>query len=93
MDITATLQMAIVFAVVLPLLPEEASDPWGVLAPRRIGLFVSDPGIVVKLKDLGTVPFPEAEMSPQAHARLFASDLPRVAKLVESSGIKAGEAK
>ena len=54
---------------------------------------VSDPGIVAKLKDLGTVPFPDAEMSPQAHARLFASDLPRVAKLVESSGIKAGEAK
>ena len=54
---------------------------------------VSDPGIVAKLKDLGTVPFPDAEMSPAAHARLFASDLPRVAKLVESSGIKAGEAK
>jgi tripartite-type tricarboxylate transporter receptor subunit TctC len=54
---------------------------------------VSDPGIVAKLKDLGTVPFPEAEMSPAAHAKLFASDLPRVAKLVESSGIKAGEAK
>ncbi|TMJ00610.1 MAG: tripartite tricarboxylate transporter substrate binding protein BugD [Alphaproteobacteria bacterium] len=54
---------------------------------------VSDPAIVAKLKDLGTVPFPEAEMSPAAHARLFASDLPRVAKLVESSGIKAGEAR
>ena len=54
---------------------------------------VSDPGIVAKLKDLGTVPFPDAEMSPAAHAKLFASDLPRVAKLVESSGIKAGEAK
>jgi tripartite-type tricarboxylate transporter receptor subunit TctC len=54
---------------------------------------VSDPGIVAKLKDLGTVPFPEAEMTPAAHARLFASDLPRVSKLVESSGIKAGEAK
>src|ERR1041385_146384 len=54
---------------------------------------VSDPAIVAKLKDLGTVPFPEAEMSPQAHAKLFASDLPRVAKLVESSGIKQSEAK
>jgi tripartite-type tricarboxylate transporter receptor subunit TctC len=54
---------------------------------------VSDPGIVAKLKDLGTVPFPEAEMSPQAHAHLFAADLPRVAKLVESSGIKQSEAK
>src|SRR3954447_21323706 len=54
---------------------------------------VSDPGIVATLKELGTVPFPEAEMTPAAHARLFASDLPRVAKLVESSGIKASEAK
>jgi tripartite-type tricarboxylate transporter receptor subunit TctC len=54
---------------------------------------VSDPAIVGKLKDLGTVPFPEAEMSPEAHAKLFASDLPRVAKLVESSGIKQSEAK
>jgi hypothetical protein len=32
-------------------------------------------------------------MTPEAHARLFATDLPRVAKLVESSGIKANEAK
>jgi tripartite-type tricarboxylate transporter receptor subunit TctC len=54
---------------------------------------ISDPAIVAKLKDLGTVPFPEAEMSPEAHARLFAADLPRVARLVESSGIKASEAK
>ena len=48
---------------------------------------------MAKLKDLGTVPFPEAEMTPAAHARLFASDLPRVTKLVESSGIKQSEAK
>ena len=54
---------------------------------------LSDPGVLAKLKDLGTLPFPEAEMTPEAHARLFASDLPRVAKLVESSGIKASEAK
>ena len=54
---------------------------------------VSDPGVAAKLKDLGTVAFPDAEMSPAAHAKLFASDLPRVAKLVESSGIKASEAK
>jgi hypothetical protein len=32
-------------------------------------------------------------MTPQAHARLFASDLLRVAKLVESSGIKQSEVK
>jgi tripartite-type tricarboxylate transporter receptor subunit TctC len=54
---------------------------------------VSDPAVVAKLKDLGTVPFPDDQMSPEAHAKLFASDLPRVAKLVESSGIKQSEAK
>ena len=54
---------------------------------------VSDPAVVAKLKDLGSVPFPAAEMTPEGHAKLFASDLPRIAKLVESSGIKQSEAK
>src|SRR3954466_12675897 len=35
---------------------------------------LSDPGVLVKLKELGTLPFPAAEMTPEAHARLFASD-------------------
>jgi hypothetical protein len=39
------------------------------------------------------LPFPDNEMTPEAHARLFATDLSRVATLVESSGIKASEAK
>jgi tripartite-type tricarboxylate transporter receptor subunit TctC len=69
--------------------PKEAIDTLNAALRKA----VSDPVIVGKLKDLGTVPFPDAEMSPQAHAKLFASDLPRVAKLVESSGIKASEAK
>jgi tripartite-type tricarboxylate transporter receptor subunit TctC len=54
---------------------------------------VSDPEVVARLKQLGTLPFPEKDMTPEAHAGLFAADLPRVAKLVESSGIKASEAK
>jgi len=54
---------------------------------------LSDPALLEKLKQLGTLPFPDNEMTPEAHARLFATDLPRVAKLVESSGIKASEAK
>ena len=54
---------------------------------------LADPALLEKLKQLGTLPFPDSEMSPEAHARLFAADLPRVAKLVESSGIKASEAK
>ena len=54
---------------------------------------VSHPAVLEKLKQLGTLPYRDAEMTPEAHARLFVNDLPRVAKLVESSGIKAGEAK
>jgi tripartite-type tricarboxylate transporter receptor subunit TctC len=54
---------------------------------------LSDPVLLEKLTQLGTLPFPEAELTPEAHARLFASDLPRVTKLVESSGVKASEAK
>lgn len=40
-DLTATLQLLILLAIVLPLLPEEAPDPWGALSPRRIGMFVA----------------------------------------------------
>jgi tripartite-type tricarboxylate transporter receptor subunit TctC len=54
---------------------------------------LADPGLLEKLKQLGTLPFPDNELTPEAHARLFAADLVRVAKLVESSGIKASEAK
>jgi len=39
-ELTAAVQLAIVLAVVLPLLPVEAGDPWGVLSPRKIGLFI-----------------------------------------------------
>jgi uncharacterized membrane protein (DUF4010 family) len=39
-DLTSTLQLAIVLAVVLPLLPQTAVDPWGILRPREIGWFV-----------------------------------------------------
>jgi tripartite-type tricarboxylate transporter receptor subunit TctC len=54
---------------------------------------LSDPVLLEKLKQLGTLPFPDNELTPEAHARLFAADMLRVAKLVESSGIKASEAK
>ena len=53
---------------------------------------VTDPDVVAKFKQLGTVPFAEKDLSPEAHARLFAADLPRVAKLVEASGAKPSEA-
>ena len=54
---------------------------------------LAEPELLEKLKQLGTLPFPDNELTPEAHARLFAADLPRVATLIESSGIKASEAK
>ena len=54
---------------------------------------VADPVVVEKLKQLGSLPFPDKDMTPDAHAKLFAADLPRVAKLVESAGIAVSEAK
>jgi tripartite-type tricarboxylate transporter receptor subunit TctC len=54
---------------------------------------VSDAELVARLKQLGSLPFPASDMSPEAHARLFAADLPRVATLIESAGVKASEAK
>lgn len=40
-DLTATLQLLVLLAIVLPLLPREARDPWRVLSPRRIGTFIA----------------------------------------------------
>ncbi len=39
-EITATLQLLVLLAIVLPMLPAEPQDPWGVLPPQKIGLFV-----------------------------------------------------
>lgn len=54
---------------------------------------LADPSVLERLKQLGTLAFPEAEMTPEAHARLFASEFPRVTKLVETAGVKPAEAK
>jgi uncharacterized membrane protein (DUF4010 family) len=40
-DLTSTLQLVVLLAIVLPLLPAEARDPWHVLSPRKIGVFVA----------------------------------------------------
>lgn len=40
-DFTSTLQLLVLLAIVLPLLPNEARDPWHVLSPRKIGIFVA----------------------------------------------------
>jgi hypothetical protein len=45
------------------------------------------------LKQPGTLPFPDNELTAEADAGLFAADLPRMAQLIESPGIKTSEAK
>jgi tripartite-type tricarboxylate transporter receptor subunit TctC len=54
---------------------------------------LTDPDVVEKLRRMGTMPFPPDQMTPEAHAKLFAEDLPRIAQLVESAGVKASETK
>lgn len=39
-EITATLQLVLLAAIVLPLLPSAARDPWGAWPPRKIGTFI-----------------------------------------------------
>ncbi len=53
---------------------------------------VSDPEIRARLQGLGTDTFPDDRMSPEAHAALFAEDLERITKLIESAGITAEDA-
>lgn len=45
-DLTASIQLLIVFAILLPLLPLQTLDPWGVLSPRKVGWMVALIGAV-----------------------------------------------
>lgn len=54
---------------------------------------VSDPAVVAKFKSLGTTAFPADQLTPEAHAKAFTSDMPRIAALVASAGVKPAEAK
>ena len=40
-DLTSAMQLLIVFAILLPLLPIRTLDPWGVLSPRKVGWMVA----------------------------------------------------
>jgi uncharacterized membrane protein (DUF4010 family) len=40
-DLTAAMQLLIVFAILLPLLPVQTLDPWHVLSPRKVGWMVA----------------------------------------------------
>ncbi|WP_243286072.1 MgtC/SapB family protein [Geothrix terrae] len=40
-DLIATMQLLLVFAILLPLLPSRVLDPWGVLSPQKVGWMVA----------------------------------------------------
>jgi uncharacterized membrane protein (DUF4010 family) len=40
LEVTATVQLLVLAAIVLPLLPTEPVDPWEAIPPRKVGIFV-----------------------------------------------------
>jgi uncharacterized membrane protein (DUF4010 family) len=40
LEVTATVQLLVLAAIVLPLLPAEPRDPWGAIPPQKVGIFV-----------------------------------------------------
>lgn len=40
LEVTATVQLLVLAAIVLPLLPVEPRDPWEAIPPRKVGIFV-----------------------------------------------------
>jgi uncharacterized membrane protein (DUF4010 family) len=39
-EVAATIQLAVLVAILLPLLPTDPVDPWNAIPPRKVGLFV-----------------------------------------------------
>lgn len=40
LEVTATVQLLVLAAIVLPLLPTEPKDPWDAIPPQKVGIFV-----------------------------------------------------
>jgi tripartite-type tricarboxylate transporter receptor subunit TctC len=69
--------------------PKEVIDIWN----KAIGRFVSDPKIVERFADTGTVPFPPEMRSPEAHAKFMEEQFAFFAKLYGEAGLKKEEVK
>lgn len=69
--------------------PKEVLDKWN----EALGKFVTDPAIVARLKDTGTVPFPPEMRSREAHAKWLEQQFAFFEKLFSSLGVKKEEAK
>ena len=69
--------------------PKEVIAAWN----EAIGKFVTDPAIVKRFADTGTVPFPPEMRSPEAHAKFLDEQFAFFAKLYGDAGLKKEEAK
>jgi tripartite-type tricarboxylate transporter receptor subunit TctC len=69
--------------------PKEVVDKWN----AALGKFVSDPDIVKRFADTGTVPFPPAMRSPAAHAKFLTEQFAFFEKMFKAAGVKPAEAK
>jgi tripartite-type tricarboxylate transporter receptor subunit TctC len=69
--------------------PKEVIDKWN----AAIAKFVTDPVIIQRFADTGTIPFPPEKRTPAAHAAHVEEQLGFYAKLFEAAGVKKQEAK
>jgi tripartite-type tricarboxylate transporter receptor subunit TctC len=69
--------------------PKDVIDRWN----EALGKFVSDPAIVERFAQTGTVPFPPEMRSPAAHAKWLEEQFDFYAKLFAEAGLKKEELK
>jgi tripartite-type tricarboxylate transporter receptor subunit TctC len=69
--------------------PKEVIDKWN----AAIGKFVTDPAILKRFEDTGTVPFPPEMRSPAAHAKFLDEQFAFYAEMFAAAGVKKEEAK
>lgn len=69
--------------------PAEVIEKWN----SAIGKLVTDPAVVSRFLDTGTVPFPPEMRSPEAHAKFLTEQFDFYAKLFAAMGVVKGEAR
>jgi tripartite-type tricarboxylate transporter receptor subunit TctC len=69
--------------------PKDILDKWN----QAIGKFISDPAIVERFAQTGTVPFPAAMRSREAHAKFLTEQFAFFEKMFAAAGVKKEEAK
>ena len=68
--------------------PPEAIDKLN----KALAVALRDPFVVKRFNDVGTTLFPETEWSPQAHKKLFLSEIDRWSALLKEAGVTPANA-